>query len=117
MREATAVRDFTLVYEFDGKVAFRHAQILQRILDTARSVKATGVHITGYRSASRLSDGTVMRERTGLARDRAQQIRELLQGAGLDSVEYTLEWKDLSKRPDGIADAANRRVDVKLIGP
>ena len=117
MREAAAARDFTLAYEFDGKVAFRHAQILQRILDTARSVKATGVHITGYQSASRLSDGTVMRERTELARDRAQQIRELLQGAGLDSVEYTLEWKDLSKRPDGIADAANRRVDVKLIGP
>ena len=117
MREAAAVREFTLAYEFDGKVAFRHAQILQRMLDTARSVKATGVHIIGYQSASRLSDGTVMRERTELARDRAQQIRELLQGAGLDSVEYTLEWKDLSKRPDGIADAANRRVDVKLIGP
>ena len=52
MREAAAAREFTLAYEFDGKVAFRHAQVLQRILDTARAAGATEVHITGYRSAS-----------------------------------------------------------------
>lgn len=115
MRDASATRDFSLAYEFDGKVAFRHAQILQRILDTARAAQATEVQVTGYRSASRLSDGTVMRERAGLERERAEQVRELLRGAGLASVTYTLRWKDLSKRPDGIADAANRRVDVALI--
>jgi hypothetical protein len=115
MRDAAVARDFTLAYEFDAKVAFRHAQILQRILDSARAAKATEVRITGYRSASRLSDGTVLRERTGLERERAEQIRELLRGAGLDSVVYTLRWKDLSKRPDGVADAANRRVDVAVI--
>ena len=115
MRDASATRDFALAYEFDGKVAFRHAQVLQRILDTARAAQATEVQITGYRSASRLSDGTVMRERAGLERERAEQVRELLRGAGLESVTYTLRWKDLSKRPDGNADAANRRVDVALI--
>ena len=115
MRDAAATRDFTLAYEFDGKVVFRHAQILQRILDTARAAKAIEVRITGYRSASRLSDGTVMRERAGLERERAEQIRELLRGAGLDSVTYTLRWKDLSKRPDGVADAVNRRVEVSVI--
>jgi len=115
MRDAAATLDFTLAYEFDGKVVFRHAQILQRILESARAAKATEIRITGYRSASRLSDGTMMRERAGLERERAEQVRELLRGAGLESVVYTLHWKDLSKRPDGIADAANRRVDVTLI--
>lgn len=107
--------DFTLSYEFDGMVAFRHAQTLQRILDTARAVKATQVRITGYRSASRLSNGTVMRERDSIARERAEQIRELLRGAGLEAVHYSLASKDLSKRPDGVSDAAVRRVEVTLI--
>ncbi len=115
MRDAAAARDFTLAFEFDGKVAFRHAQTLQRILDTARAAKAMEIRITGYRSASRLSNGKVMREREGLDRERAEQIRELLRGAGLDSVTYTLHWIDLSRRPDGVADATNRRVDVVLI--
>lgn len=109
--------EFSLTFEFDGKVAFRHAQILQRILDAARATRATEVRITGYRSASRLSDGAVMREQENLGQARAEQIRELLRGAGLEEVTYTLRSIDLSRRPDGIADAVNRRVDVVLITP
>ena len=107
--------DFSLAFEFDGMVAFRHAQTLQKILDAARATQATEVRITGYRAASRLTSGEVMRERESVARERAEQIQELLRGAGLTSVRYELDSRDLSKRPDGIADAANRRVDVTLI--
>jgi hypothetical protein len=108
---------FTLQYEFDGKVAFRHAQTLQKILDTARAARATDIEVTGFRAASRLSDGTVLREREGLGRERAEQIRDLLRGAGLEAASYSLRWKDLSKRPDGVADAANRRVEVVVHRP
>jgi hypothetical protein len=108
---------FTLQYEFDGMVAFRHAQTLQRILDGARATRAVELQVTGYRSASRLSDGTLLRERADIGRARAEQIRELLRGAGLEGVRYTVNWKDLARRPDGIADAANRRVEVTLILP
>lgn len=107
--------EFSLSYEFDGMVAFRHAQTLQRILESARAAKTTRLRITGYRSASRLSDGTEMREREAIARERAEQVRDLLRGAGLDGVDYELKWKDLSKRPDGVADAAGRRVEVSII--
>ena len=107
---------FSLSYEFDGMVAFRHAQILQRILESSRANNATGLRITAYRSASRLSNGTVMREREHIDRQRAEQIRELLRGAGLEDVKYELSWKDLSKRPDGVQDVANRRVDVVVVG-
>jgi hypothetical protein len=113
---AAEEREFTLAYEFDGTVAFRHAQILQRILDAARKARAAELRVTGYRSASRLSDGTVLRERAGIDRERAEQIRDLLRGAGLEGVRYTLEWKDLARRPDGVADAANRRADVVVVG-
>jgi hypothetical protein len=97
-------------------VAFRHAQILQRILESSRANNATGLRITAYRSASRLSNGTVMREREHIDRQRAEQIRELLRGAGLEGVKYEVSWKDLSNRPDGVQDVANRRVDVVVVG-
>jgi len=106
--------DFNLAYEFDGQVAFRHAQTLQRILDTARAARVEEVRITGYRSATRLSSGEVMREREDIARRRAEQVRDLLVGAGLDSVKYTVRWQDRSKRP-GLSGAENRRVEVALI--
>ena len=114
---ATAPREFTLQYEFDGMVAFRHAQTLQKILEAARATKATDVLVTGSRSASRLSNGQVMRERESIARERAEQVRALLQGAGLDGVRYTVQVKDLSKRPNGGDDAATRRAVVTLAGP
>jgi hypothetical protein len=107
---------FTLQYEFDGMVVFRHAQILQQILDAARTGHASEVKVTAYRSASRLSNGTVMAERENLDRQRAEQIRELLKGAGLTNVKYTLEWKDLAKNPNGTDDAANRRAEVMVVG-
>ena len=107
--------EYSLAYEFDGMVAFRHAQILQKIFDAARASRATEVRIVGYRSASRLSNGSTMREHDDIAQRRAEQVRELLIGAGLDSVSYSVQWKDLAKRPDGRGDAANRRVDVTLL--
>jgi hypothetical protein len=107
----------SLAYEFDGLVVFRHAQPLQRILDSARAMHSREVRITAYRAASRLSDGKVMRERENIGRERAEQIRNLLQGAGLTDVKYVLQWKDLSKRPDGIDDAADRRADVVVAVP
>jgi hypothetical protein len=111
---AGAVTSFTLQYEFDGMVAFRHAQTLQQILDAARAARASELRITGYRSASRLSNGTLMREREEIGRERAEQVRALLQGAGLEGVKYSLQWKDLSKRPNGTADAANRRAEIVI---
>jgi hypothetical protein len=113
---AVTATEFTLQYEYDGMVAFRHAQTLQQILDAARAGSGRELRITGYRSASRLSNGTVMREREEIGRERAEQIRALLQGAGLEGVTYSLQWKDLSKRPNGTADAANRRAEVVIVG-
>ncbi len=108
---------YSLAFEFDGMVAFRHAQTLQKIFDSARATNATEVRITGYRAASRLTDGTVMRERERIAHERAEQMRELLRGAGLTSVRYTLQFRDVSRRPDGVSDAANRRAEITLVAP
>jgi hypothetical protein len=70
------------------------------------------VTITGYRAATLLSNGRVMRENRDIGRRRAEQIAELLRGAGLDSVQYEVLWQDEAKRARGIDDAAARRAKV-----
>ena len=42
--------------DFDGLIAFRHAQALQQIQDSAQKRKATRVEITAYRASSLLSN-------------------------------------------------------------
>jgi hypothetical protein len=56
-----------------------------------------------------------MTERESIDRQRAEQIRELLKGAGLTNVKYTLGWQDLAKRANGVDDAANRRAEVVVL--
>jgi len=105
-------RRFTLRYDFDGLVVFRHAQFLQQIFEYVRQTGATHVEITGFRAASLLSDGTVMAEDAQIGRRRAEQVAELLRGAGLTEVQYELRWKDEAGRANGIDDATRRRAEV-----
>lgn len=107
-------RTFSLRYDFDGLVVFRHAGELTTILDSARDLRARRIAITGYRGAVLLSDGSTLVERTDIASRRAAQVAELLEGAGLTGVEYGLRARDDSAGPDGIDDAARRRVTVEL---
>jgi hypothetical protein len=105
-------RTFDLQYEFDGLVMFRHAQPLQQILEFARQSAATSLTITGYRSASLLTNGHVLLEHETIGRRRAEQIAELLKGAGLSDVKYEVRWKDVAKQANGVEDASRRRAEV-----
>jgi hypothetical protein len=105
---------FTLRYDFDGLVVFRHASELTAILDAARARGTRRIAITGYRGAVLLSDGSTLVERADIATRRAAQLVELLQGAGLTTVEYRVRADDDEVAPDGADDAARRRVTVDL---
>jgi hypothetical protein len=105
-------RTFELHYEFDGLVMFRHAQSLQQILEFARQSGAKELSITGYRAASLLSNGQRMIEQASIGQRRAEQIEELLKGAGLTDVRYELLWKDVTKLTDGVDDSSRRRAEV-----
>ena len=107
-------RTFTLRYDFDGLIVFRHAGELTSIFDTAKARNARVVSITGHRGSVLLSNGTTLVEQLGLARRRAEQVAELLRGAGLTSVEYRVRWHDEAGAADGDDDAALRRVTVEL---
>ena len=106
-------RAFTLRYDFDGLIVFRHAGELTSIFDSAKARNARVVAITGDRGSVLLSDGTTLVEQPAIARRRAEQVAELLRGAGLTNVEYRVRWHDEAGTPDG-DDAALRRVTVEL---
>jgi hypothetical protein len=107
-------RDFTLRYDFDGLVVFRHAGDLTAILDAARARNAQRIAITGHRGSVLLSNGTTLTEQPSLARRRAEQVASLLRGAGLTDVSYDVRWHDEPGTPDGLNDASLRRVTVAL---
>ena len=108
-------KSFTLRYDFDGLVVFRHAGELTSILDAARGHAARTVAITGHRGAVLLSDGTTLTERAGIAQRRAQQLATLLTGAGLTDVEYRVRFDDDPGTPRGEDDAARRLATVELL--
>ena len=104
---------FALRYDFDGLIVFRHAGVLTAILDAAKARGARSVAITGHRGSVLLSNGTTLVEQPAIARRRAEQVAELLRGAGLTSVEYRVRWHDEAQAADG-DDAALRHVTVEL---
>jgi hypothetical protein len=106
-------RTFALRYDFDGLVVFRHAGELTAILDAARTRKARVVAITAQRGSVLLSNGTTLVEQPAIARKRAEQIADLLRGAGLTDVEYRVRWHDEAQAADG-DDADQRRATLEL---
>jgi len=107
-------RTFALRYDFDGLVVFRHAGELTSILDAAKARSARVVAIMAQRGSVLLSNGTTLVEQPAIARRRAEQVAELLRGAGLTSVEYRVRWNDDAEMADGTDDAALRRVTIEL---
>ena len=107
-------RTFELHYEFDRMVMFRHAQTLQQILEFVRQSKAKQITVTGYRGASALSNGERILEKEAMGQRRAEQIAELLKGAGLSDASYELKWKDVTKEASGVNDAVLRKVEVTV---
>lgn len=108
------VRSFSLQYDFDGLISFKHPFTLTPILDLAQAMKAGRIEIEGHRGAALLSDGKVLPEQADRARRRAEQIAELLRGAGLTAPTYEVRWIDAAPAPNGVDDYRERRVDITV---
>jgi len=109
----TLPKTFTLQYEFDGLIGFRHGGQLAQIKEFAQKQKATRIEITAYRAASLLSNDSLFTEREDIGRRRAEQVASLLKDAGLGSPAYDVRWQD-APRPDGVNDARLRRADITI---
>jgi hypothetical protein len=105
-------RDFTIHYDFDGLVVFRHPRTLEAILAYAQQTKAKRIDIVGYRGASLLSNGKKLIEAEDIGKRRAEQVAELLQGAGLTDITYNVSWKTKAAKANGRTDPESRRVEV-----
>jgi len=88
---------FDVHYNFDEMVVFKSTRWIEPALNYARQIKARRIEIFGQQGVTRLTDGTRMAERPGLARDRAEQIADLLRGAGLTEPAYTVRWDDSAR--------------------
>ena len=102
---------FVVPYDFDGMVSFNTPRAMTPALQYARLAEARRIEITGYRGATRLADGTILEEREGIARARAEEIAKMLRGAGLDTVEYVIRGD--SAASEGGPD--ERRVEITVI--
>ena len=56
----------------------------------------------------------MLQEKPDLARRRAEQVVELLKGAGLTAPQYSVRWVDESPVPNGTDDYRNRRVEITI---
>ncbi|MEL1251317.1 hypothetical protein [Aurantiacibacter gilvus] len=104
-------RTFPVYFPFEGAVNFQTPGALGEILDYARAVGAQRIEVTGYRAAVRLTDGTVVEERSGLAELRAGQVARMFDGL-VDSVDEIDVVFDEDAEP---GDWQDRRVDVRII--
>lgn len=106
-----SAKTFIVPYDFEGMVGFRTPYVLTPALDFGQTIKASRVEVTGYRGATRLSDGRVLTEHEGIARERADEVVRMLRGAGLDDVQFTVV---ASERPRQ-GGPEQRRVEIKII--
>ncbi len=107
-------QEFTLYFDIDKGVSFRHPGILIGILDVAGKIKPSVMQVTGYRGANLLSDGTLLRESEKVGERRANEVAGLLQEAGI-TIDTVVSWADGLEDADGIDDWQSRRVDIVLI--
>lgn len=107
-------KEFSIYYDFDAPVTGRHAAILTQIVDYTEKSEAKRVIVNGYRGATLLSDQTVLREREGIAKARAEEVADLLERAGLSKAIIQVRFRSEPEVPKGVDDWQSRRTTVRV---
>lgn len=106
-----SAKTFVVPYDFEGMVGFRTPYALTPALDYGQTTKASRIEVTGYRGATRLSDGSLLVEHQGIARERADEVVRMLRGAGLDEAQFTVIASEAPKE----GGPELRRVEIRII--
>lgn len=107
-------REFVIHYDFNSDFLFaRDTRQLVDIAEYARVSKAHTVEVTGYRGATRLSEGTVLTEKPTVAQLRAERVAEVLKGLGAPA--SAVKWVSEPAAATGNADYENRRIVVRIV--
>jgi hypothetical protein len=112
-----ASRTFTLTYEFDSEFAARTIGEALKAVQYARAAGAKRMTIIGYRGATLLSDGRVLREIEPIGRLRAEELGAAIRKIGVPaSTELSVRWESEARKPDGVTDPERRRAEI-LVQP
>ena len=104
-------KSFTVPYEFEGMVGFKTPRVLNPVLLYAQQTKARRIEIKGFRGATKLADGTILKEHEGIAQSRAEEIAAMLKGAGIDQAEFVVS----ADESPALGGPDNRRVEIKVV--
>ena len=114
VEEPTGPREFTVQYDFDGKVKGTNSGDLSRILRHVETTGATGLKIVGYQGDLLLSNGSLLQEKPSIAQARAEEIASLLKASGLEHLTFEVSWEQ-PVAADGIEDWKERRTVVTVL--
>ena len=103
-------KTFTILFPFEGSVNFQTPGALQAIQEYAENIGARRIVVTGYRASVRLTDGSLLTERAGIAETRAREVSRMFDNL-IPSVETVETLIDEEPR---IGDRNDRRVDVTV---
>jgi hypothetical protein len=110
-----SLRNFTNLYEFDSDyMRFHITRVLIEAARIAQVVKAKRVEIQAYRATTLLSNGQKLVEKESIARTRAEKTRDIFTGLGVSEKIIKIKIFNEPQKADGIHDAQNRRVTIKI---
>ncbi len=112
----TSQREFNVPFDFDSDYLTLHTtRIVGETARVAKAINATKIEVTGYRATTWLSNGKKFVEAESVAAKRANKIGEILIGLGLPAATVSVNAKTEPEPCDGVTDADQRRVTIKLI--
>jgi outer membrane protein OmpA-like peptidoglycan-associated protein len=108
-------RHVTLYFDFDSEFLSLHVtvaltELAQRLADNGD----VRVEVTGYRGATRLSNGELLTERDGMGNARARKVADTLAGLGVTAARIAVSAPAQARPADGVNDPWNRRVEVRI---
>jgi outer membrane protein OmpA-like peptidoglycan-associated protein len=107
--------DVTLYFDFDDDFFSLHVTIaLTDLAKHVAQVKASRVEVTGFRGATRLSNGQMLTEREAMGTVRARKVGDTLAGLGVPANLIAVSAPSQAQPADGVNDPWNRRVEIRV---
>jgi hypothetical protein len=107
--------DVTLYFDFDSDFFSLHiTNALTNIAKHVADIRPSRVEVTGFRAATRLSDGPVLVEREAIGNVRARKVADTLAGLGVPASLLKVTAPAEAQSADGISDPWNRRVQIRV---
>jgi hypothetical protein len=110
-------KDFVVPFSFGSAfLALNSQQVVENAAKYAIASKAKHIEITGFAARSKLDDGSTMVEDAALADKRASDVSIAMAGIGVNRSLIKINPRSLILKADGIHDADNRHVLIKITG-